>query len=711
MGVPQVPSPPNATVGRDLLRAEVVDAVLGNAQLVTLTGMGGTGKSRLAAVAALAAAERFDEVCFLAARESTEPDALARSVAVALGGSPGDDPLTTLAGLPPSRSVLLVLDNLEVLPDAADVVRRVVDAASWVTVLATSRVALQVPGELEVPVPPLDLPSAVELFGQRAVVAQPGFEVAGNELQVTALCRLLDGVPLALELAAARLRLVGVDRIGESLRAGVDLLSTASQEVPERQRALATTIQWSYDRLDADARRVCDRLALFEGAFTMESVEAICGDMASVLDNLDAIVAARLVRTAPSRISVRFVLPGTVRAFLRPRLRAHDDLGRIHERLAVHLLGQLRDWAQGLDGPDGQVSLGRFEDEAADVESTIDWALGAGRRDLAVELTLAAADLWVASGRLHEARQLTARVQEYVAPASTEAGRLRAASATYSYHLSDFARTAEEARSALAVAEAAADEATAAKAHCYLGGALVVSGHPAEGSELARQSFEEAERLGLYPLTAVALSVLAIARAIEGDFPGERETYLRRLEVVRRRGDLARTADTLNTLAEIALDEADAEGARAYATESLSIAEVRLPLEARDTLITLARAALVDGDADEAAALLTRALLLSDRIGQSLALAQTLRVAGCLSAARGDAATGVRLFAAAESLSPSPSGTGEPVEQDLATGLGEARQALGGSTATREWQIGAALPLSSVRRLLEDVLAAPRSAH
>ena len=707
MGVPRVPAPPNATVGRDALRAEVVDAVLGDARLVTLTGPGGTGKSRVATVAALAAQDRFEEVCFLATSESTEPDALARAVAQALGGTPGDDSGESLAGLPGGRSVLLVLDNLEALPDAADVVRRVVDAAPDVTVLATSRVPLRLPGELEVPVPPLDLPSAVELFGQRAVTAQPGFEPAGNEQQVADLCRLLDGVPLALELAAARLKLVGLDRIGESLRTDVDLLSTASPDVPERQRALATTIQWSYDRLDADARRVCDRLALFEGGFTAEAVEAICDDVASVLDSLGAITDARLVRTVPSRVAVRFVLPGTVRAFLRPRLRAHDDVGRVHERLAVHLLGRLRTWADGLDGPYGQVSLGSFEDEAADVEATVDWALEAGRRDLAVELTLAAADLWVASGRLHEARRRTAQVREYVAPRSRDAGRLHAATATYSYHLSEFAQAAEEARAALDVAEAVADEATAATARCYLGAALVVSGDPAEGGALAGRALEDAERLGLYPLTAVALSVLAIARAIAGDFPGERETYLRRLDVVRRHGDLARTADTLNTLAEIALDEADAEGARAYATESLSIAEVRLPLEARDTLITLARAALVDGDADEAAALLTRALALTDRIGQSLALAQALRVAGCLSAARGGAGTGVRLFAAAETLSPSPSGTGEPVEQDLATGLTEARQTLGGTAADREWQIGAALPLASVRRLLEQVLTAP----
>ncbi len=706
MGVPRVPAPPNVTVGRDALRTHVVDAVLGDARLVTLTGLGGAGKSRVATVAALAAEGDFDQVCFLAATGNTEPDALARSVAVALGGSPGDDPVETLAGLPGDRSVLLVLDNLEALPDAADVVRRVVDAATGVTVLATSRVSLRVPGELEVPVPPLELPAAVELFGQRAMAARPGFDPAGDDPKVAELCRLLDGIPLALELAAARLRLVGLDRIVESLRTDVALLSTVSPDVPERQRALATTIQWSYDRLDADARRVCDRLALFEGAFTAESVEAVCDDVGSVLDSLGAIEDARLVRAAPSRVAVRFVLPGTVRAFLRPRLRAHEDLGRIHERLATHLLGRLRDWADGLDGPEGQTSLARFEDDAADVEATVDWALEAGRRDLAVGLTLAAADLWVASGRLHEARQRTNRVREYVAPGSVEAGRLHAATAAYSYHLSDFARAADEARAALAVAEAGPDEATAAKARCYLGAALVVSGDAEAGSTLARRALEDAERLDLYPLTAVALSVLAIARAIAGDFPGERETYLHRLNVVRRHGDLARTADTLNTLAEIALDEADAEDARAYATESLSIAEVRLPLEARDSLITLARAALVDGNADEAAALLTRALSLTDRIGQALALAQTLRVAGCLSTARGGAATGVRLFGAAETLSPSPSGTGEPVEQDLATGLGEARQSLGGPAADREWRIGAALPLASVRRLLEQVLSA-----
>jgi hypothetical protein len=181
--------------------------------------------------------------------------------------------------------------------------------------------------------------------------------------------------------------------------------------------------------------------------------------------------------------------------------------------------------------------------------------------------------------------------------------------------------------------------------------------------------------------------------------------HLARLAVAREHGDVARTADALSILAEIALDEADAATARSYAEEAFAIAHPTLPMEAREAMITLARAAVADGDLAGGAATLERAFEAAEKIGQKLAIAQCYRVAGCLAAARGRATEAVRLYAAAQRLAPSPSGTDEPVEGDLAGGLELARSTLGSEAARSEWTLGTALPSARVRELFRVVVA------
>ena len=260
-------------------------------------------------------------------------------------------------------------------------------------------------------------------------------------------------------------------------------------------------------------------------------------------------------------------------------------------------------------------------------------------------------------------------------------------------------------RAALSLAELNEDEVGATIARCFLGAALLHVGDRDEAAELSGQAFEAGQRLDLYPVPAQALSSLAMSRAIAGDFEGEREHYQRRLEVVRRHEDVSRTADTLNTLAEIALDEGDPESAMAYATEALAIIGTGFPPEQRDTTITRARAALQLGQQTEAAAQLSTALELSERTGQSLAMAQCLRVAACLALSTGDPRLAVRLFAAAEARSPSHTGTGIPPEFDLAETLRQAREASGEQVADREWTLGSAMPPATIRAQLDQLLA------
>jgi predicted ATPase/DNA-binding SARP family transcriptional activator len=714
----RIPVLASTTYGRDELVGEV-SALLSrpDVRLVTLTGIGGSGKSRVATLTATAVRSAYTDIAYLQVTEASAGPQLAVEIGLALGGPATDDLAASLSTLAPEQRALVVLDNLEALAEGPEVVRRLLDASAQVTVLVTSRLALRVPGEHELPVAPLEVPgiaagvdaiaaaASVQLFVDRATSAEPTFRLAGQEHDVAEVCAMLDGLPLAIELAAVRVKLRGLDRIIDGLRTSLDLLATGSESVPERQRAMTTAIHWSYDRLTQDAQLVCDRLALFERGFTIEAVEAVCPDVPDVIEALASIVDARLVRQMESRADVRFVVLGTVRAFARARLLARPDVMRSRELLAEHLTARAEDSRTRLHGPDGTLTQARFDDDAADIAAAIDQALDSGRRAVAVRLLLASLDCWSAAGRDNEALGLTVRVLDHLPQQGAEAARLLAVATMLSHQLTDHDQARAFGRLALDLAERHGDREAAAIARTFLGAELMYAGELAEGQALAEAGSAEAEALDLYPLARQALSVLAMARAIGGDLDGERRAYEARLGVVRAKGDLDGTADTLGILAEIALDDADGETAQAFASEALAIAATRLPPVARDATITLARIALLRGDLPEAGRQVGVALELSDRLGQGLAVAQCLRVGACLAVARGEAATAARLFAAAHVVSPTPGGGETPLEQDLAAGLGEARAALGEEAFRRAWLLGAGLPLPSIRDQLASLLA------
>ena len=707
----RVPQPTTPTFGRDTLVEEVLALLLQDGvRAVTLTGPGGSGKSRVAALAALAAADDFSEVVHLAITERTPIDQVLREVALALTG--GDDP-SGLDGL--DSHVLVVLDNLESVDGAAGLVNDLVERTAGPTVLVTSRLPLRIRAEHDVPVPPLEVVAlgtsrdevlaapAVAMFLDRARAVAPETDHESKLDDIAELCRFLDGFPLAIELAAAQVRVLTPGRIRASLDKDLSLLRARGVDVPERQQTLAATIEWSYERLGPGARLVADRLALFERSFTLEAVEAICDDVDDVLDALAQVVEARLVRPAESRVEVRFVALGTVRAFARARLAEQPDIDERWAVLSAHLRDRAAAWGRDLDGPEGTTIVGRYDDTAADLDAALDRAVADGNLDLAVTLVDALTDLWITTGRMTGS---LGRVTTLLAAGGLTGPRravAHLAAGKLAYHLTDWDRTVTECRAALAVE--GADERVLASARCHLGAALTVTGSAGEGAALANDALTAAEKLGDYRTTAVALSILAIGCAVTGDFEGERDYYQRRLALVSERGDVARLADTLNTLAEIALDEADAVTARTYAAESITIAGAALPLERRDATITLARASAVEADRDATAAHLLEALVLADRTGQSLALAQCLRVGGCLAVLAGEHGLAVQAFAAAQTVSPSPSGTDDPIEADLARRLTEAKDALGEEQARRDWMLGSTLPPGSTRARIETLAA------
>ena len=712
----RLPHPTTTTWGRADLVADLVTRVSSpNTRLLTLVGPGGTGKTRLATLVAREAPGFEGGRYFLAAQEGHDAAGFLASLVLAMGGAEPHDPTTTSAAeavadqLSPQVPSLVVLDNLEVVPDVAYAVETLLKSTDQLTVLATSRLPLRLNFEVEVVVPPLEVPHSrmtpasvashptVAFFVDRAQLVNQRFQIDDrNRDDVVALCRLLGGVPLALELAAARMRVLTPGAALRRLSSGLDLLSSDRSDAGAAQtRTLTGTINWSLSHLTESARTLLDDLCVFEDGFGLEGVETVAGrlptgsadggpgPLSDPVDDLGSLLDCGLVHVKDTRVELRYHILAPVRMHVLAEggdlARRRDEVRSLHLAWMLERIGQ---WAAQLDGPEGDVALARFDDEHADIVSLVDWAMRRGHTEAAATLAGHAAAYWLASGRVREGLE---RVSSFAQAelTSTARRRLRIGEARLTYQAGDFARTEQVCRSLLESEPQPFPEEPAAR--CYLAAAVIAAEGPGqEAVAEAHTALRLAREWEQWDVQAVALSVLAIASAMSGDLEAERGCYEERLVVVRTRGDRARTADTLNTLAEIAIDEPrDLASARDHVTEALRLAGEHRPMERRDGLVTAARVSVLAGELDRAVVELVEALDLSLRTGQPHGAAQAARVAACVLVARGHRRDAIRLFAMAEALSPAEGDDGEPFESDLREALRAARAGLGPGEAER----------------------------
>jgi non-specific serine/threonine protein kinase len=358
-----LPAELSSFVGRQRELAEI-RRELGQARLLTLTGLGGVGKSRLAVRTARQCERVFaDGVWLVELAPLTEPSLVPVAVArgLGLGDELGPDVEQALADHVEGRRILLVLDNCEhVLPASAALVGRLLRAGADVRVLATSREPLGVEGEVVYQLAPLSQPEAVSLFRERARAAQPGFEVtASNQPSVNRLCRTLDGIPLAIEFAAVRLRALSLDQIVERLANELDLPGSTVGGRPARQQTLRATMNWSHDLLAEPDQVLWRRLSTFAGGFELEAAEEVCaGDPLASSRVLGGVVGlverSVVVRDQPAR-RTRYRLLEPVRQYGRERLRAAGEETALRQR---HLR-----WCARLAGAEAERWWGPNQDE------------------------------------------------------------------------------------------------------------------------------------------------------------------------------------------------------------------------------------------------------------------------------------------------------------------------------------------------------------
>jgi predicted ATPase/class 3 adenylate cyclase len=418
-----LPSQLTSFIGRERESVRLKE-LLDEHRLVTLTGPGGTGKTRLAlAVAGELLGGFSDGAFFVDLAPIDDPALVSLTIAQALGLSvdPGGDAMKAARAHLRDRELLLIVDNFEQVVQGAGAIEELLSAAPRLRILVTSRMALHVYGEQEYDVPPFELPdpgepledlsrsAAVSLFLDRARSARPDFEVDGEQARAVAgIAARLDGLPLAIELAASQVRVLSTQAILSRLEKHLPLPVGSAGGRPERQQTMRGAIAWSYDLLDASERLLFARLSVFPGGCSLEAAEAVCdaGDLAmAVLDGLGALVEKSLVRPIETSDSeARFGMLETILEYAAARFSEHVDADATYRRLAEFLLAFAGEAEPHLTMEDQVRWLDRCEGESANLRSAIRWAAEAGEAEIGLRTAAALWRFWQLRGPIREGR-------------------------------------------------------------------------------------------------------------------------------------------------------------------------------------------------------------------------------------------------------------------------------------------------------------------
>jgi len=626
-----LPQPSTSFIGRER-ELDEIKAHLAGARLLTLLGMGGLGKTRLSLqVAAEVMADHPDGTWFLDLAPIRDPALVVAEAAQVLGvREEPDRPLiqTLCAHLKPLR-VLLVFDNCEhLIQPSADLAHAILRAAPQVRIMASSRELLQVPGEQAYPVLPLPVPrrgddveaaarsTAVRLFVDRARLHKPSFAL--NERETPAVVELvtrLEGIPLALELAAARVRSLTVADINARLKDRYKVLTGGARVLQLRQQTLRALVDWSYELLNDAERAVLDRLGVFAGGFSLPAAEKVCGadpvQSEDVMDVLASLVQKSLVMVEESDEGARYRLLDTISDYARERLQERGETAATAARHCEHYFAEAKEASRGLAGPQQADWVMRVEADLDNMRTAMALSLAGGvDAVIAVKFAVAMQGFWTLRGYLTEGRKLVA--------------------------------------AALALPAIQASDVAQAWA-LYVGAALAaVQSDHAEARLMLETCLALRRRLGNPVEIAATLSTLSLARLQQGDVVGAGEVEREALGIFRQLGDRFGEAIGLLHLAQIDLRLGNDERALEHLGQGLAIArEIGNQEIEGECELVLGQVSFEAGDLEQACLHFKRSLTVCREAGDKHGEANAMRWLGKADVERGDAASARRRLDAA----------------------------------------------------------------
>jgi len=652
-------------IGRE---AEVADvcALLRRPEvrLLTLTGTGGVGKTRLGLqVAAHLLEDCADGVCFVSLAPISDPALVLPTIAQTFGLREAGDqsPLEQLTASLHEKQLLLLLDNFEQVLEAAPGPAELLLVCPHLKILVTSRAALHLQGEYEFAVPPLALPdlsrpspsedlaqsAAVLLFLQRARAIKPDFHFTPtNAHAIAEICIRIDGLPLAIELAAARIKLLPPQMLLARLSRRLQVLTGGARNLPARQQTLRNTIAWSYDLLTTEEQRLFRWLSVFVGGCTLEAVEAVCTaakDFAieEVLEGVASLIDKSLVQqTEREGEEPRLLLLETIREYGLDYLQAEGELAVAQHEHATYYLQLAEEAEPWLRGPEQLVWLARLEREHENLRAVIDWALASGQRELALRMISALYLFWVRWGYPREGSAL---LEQALAGSEAAATPLRAkavyAAAALAYWQQDFRRLESFTEAYLPLAQELGDQQSMALAR-FAQGLVALQRHE---DAAARALFEES-LVGLrepgdsYWIASIRLNLGRLALRQGAD---QRALTLleENLALTRASGDTSNEAWTLLSLGQLALAQADLTTAQKQLEEGLDLSRRTSESSAIAYALTLLGwTTLQQGKFDEAHTRLKESLQLYREQGNRWGIARSLLLFAHLTTAEGDLA-------------------------------------------------------------------------
>jgi predicted ATPase len=701
------PTPATPLLGRESTLDEAEQRIAQGARLLTVTGVGGTGKTRFAMqMFQRLAAQYPDGAAFVSLASVTAPAEVLATIGTTLeiaeahGRSPLDAAVTVIG----SRRTLLVIDNFEQVLGAAEDIAQLLARCPKLLVVTTSRAPLKIGAEVEFILPPLALPGAhdtleallacpsIALFVQRAEKVKPGFALtAANAQAIASICRQLDGLPLALELAAARVRIMDPAALLQRLDHALDLLTSGDRDLPLRQRTLRATISWSYSLLDSAEQRLLRRLSTFLEGWTLEAMEQVCfdeDDRWQGIEQLESLVEKGLVRVLDD--GARYTLLETIRAFSAEQLHAGGEVEEARTRHIAYFVEFMRQVRLGIVTRDQLGAMDRWRADAANTQAAVVWTIGRARlgdTDALEQALLLCGFLnwpWHIAGLHLTGLGFVDSVLSLAADRPPSLGRAlaRATRGMVGTVTADWEGAGNVMQRGAADAAALDDKGVQSELEVLRGYVALSIGDVAATTPLLHSAIALARESDVPMMLALSLSFLGFLQFLSGDVDGGTQLIAdgRRMQV--ESGDYEGGGISLSFQAQIALASGDyARGLASYRQAEDSFLLVGDKPEVARVQGEMAWASLAVGAADDARAEFLKSLRSYDEVGSQRGLGQALLGLAVTEQVAGNHERAVRIAASASVLS---SKAGVVVEHPMLPGIGEKIAALRASIPAAE---------------------------